>query len=640
MSGQIFISYRREESRWSARSLYDRLSARFDRKQIFMDIDAIALGDDFVKVIEKTVGECDVLIAVIGAHWLTSTDEQDGRRLDDPEDFVRMEIATALKRDIRVIPVLVDGALMPRSTELPDDLKPLVRRNALQISDTGFDDDCRRLMAAIEQVLEKTTAQRRQGEEKERLEAERRQKEEQDRLETERRETEAKERLDAECREREEKERFAAKQREEKERLEVPIAEEMAGHSASPSDTIPPPNPTAHDAASRETAHETKPQPAAANDPLDTTTPSTGKLRSDVQRQVPAPSDDSSRVDDPRLGNPGVESPTWAMAASQKRSATKSRILLFVAIFAVAIGGLIFLIVRSNTGSRPPANGSATVSPTPPNPTSYQPANADNAAAKHSPSPVSAATSTPAPVMVDRNAKVTVLAYHRFEDNPRDLLAISPAEFKSQMQALKDNGIAVISMKDFLAWRRGEKSIPPKSAVVTIDDGYVSGYSVAWPIMKEFGYPFTMFIYTNYVEVGGKSITWAQLEQMRDAGVDIESHTVSHHDLRRAPMGQDYNAWLHNEIYTSKDILEQKLGIKIVALALPYGTYNEVVRKTAGEAGYQALFTTYGQHISFDSAADQLGRYAIESVHPDVFKMALDFGPENDSSPGSRGRTP
>jgi TIR domain len=172
MSGQIFISYRREESRWSAGRLYDRLCARFDRKQVFMDIDAIALGDDFVKAIEKTVGECDVLIAVIGAHWLTSKDEQDSRRLDNPEDFVRMEIGTALRRDIRVIPVLVDGALMPRPTDLPDDLKALVRRNALRISDTGFEDDCRRLLGAIEQVLEKNAAERREREEKERLEHE------------------------------------------------------------------------------------------------------------------------------------------------------------------------------------------------------------------------------------------------------------------------------------------------------------------------------------------------------------------------------------------------------------------------------------------------------------------------------------
>jgi hypothetical protein len=166
---QIFISYRREESRWSARILYDRLSASFGPKLLFMDIDAIALGEDFVKAIETTVEKCDVLIAVIGNNWLTCKDEQGNRRLDNPDDFVRMEIATALKRDIRVIPVLVDGALMPKSSELPNDLKPLVRRNALQVSDERFDDDCRRLTVAIRQVLEKTAAERtalKEGEQK------------------------------------------------------------------------------------------------------------------------------------------------------------------------------------------------------------------------------------------------------------------------------------------------------------------------------------------------------------------------------------------------------------------------------------------------------------------------------------------
>jgi hypothetical protein len=183
MSGQIFISYRREESRWSAGRLFDRLTARFDRRQIFMDIDGIGLGEDFVETIEKRVCDCDVLIAIIGAHWLTSVDQQGGRRLDNPEDFVRAEIGTALKRNIRVIPVLVDGALMPRSAELPDDLKPLVRRNALLVGDTHFDDDCRRLVAAIEQVLEKRTAARQERTEKERLETERRKSEEKERLE-------------------------------------------------------------------------------------------------------------------------------------------------------------------------------------------------------------------------------------------------------------------------------------------------------------------------------------------------------------------------------------------------------------------------------------------------------------------------
>jgi hypothetical protein len=170
MSGQIFISYRREESRWLARSLHDRLAQRFDRDQIFMDVDSVGLGEDFVKTIEETVGSCDVLIAVIGTRWLTSADEKGHRRLDNPEDFVRMEIATALRRHIRVIPVLVDGASMPLSTDLPDDLKLLVRRNALQVAETHFDDNCRRLVVAIEQVLEKAAAERREREEKERLE--------------------------------------------------------------------------------------------------------------------------------------------------------------------------------------------------------------------------------------------------------------------------------------------------------------------------------------------------------------------------------------------------------------------------------------------------------------------------------------
>jgi len=91
---------------------------------------------------------------------------------------------------------------------------------------------------------------------------------------------------------------------------------------------------------------------------------------------------------------------------------------------------------------------------------------------------------TPALPAIDRSAKVMVLCYHRFEDNPHDALAIAPAEFRAQMQQLKDAGIQVVTMKDFLAWRRGERSIPSKSAVITVDDGYVSGYSVAWPIFR------------------------------------------------------------------------------------------------------------------------------------------------------------
>src|SRR3984893_11417235 len=155
--------------------------------------------------------------------------------------------------------------------------------------------------------------------------------------------------------------------------------------------------------------------------------------------------------------------------------------------------------------------------------------------ASASPTPV--AQATPTTPDTNRTAKFIVLLYHRFEDRPAELVT-TPNDFRAQMKALKDNGISVISMQDLLAWRKGEKAIPSKSAVITIDDEWNSQYYVAWPILKEFGYPFTLFIYTQWVATGGKAMTWAQLGEMRDAGVEIEAHTVSHHDLRHAPRGR------------------------------------------------------------------------------------------------------
>ena len=107
------------------------------------------------------------------------------------------------------------------------------------------------------------------------------------------------------------------------------------------------------------------------------------------------------------------------------------------------------------------------------------------------------------------------------------------------MEEIKDNGFTVIPMQDFIAWRHGDKGIPAKSCIITIDDGYLSGYETAWPILKKFGYPFTMFIYIDYIDSGGKSISWDQLAEMRDAGVDIESHTYSHSHLTSPGYGVD-----------------------------------------------------------------------------------------------------
>jgi Sulfatase-modifying factor enzyme 1/TIR domain len=160
MSGKVFISYRRDDSSAWAGRLYDRLFQHFSQNEIFIDVDTIEPGVDFVEAIEEVVGACDVLIAVIGSRWLTSSDRGGRRRLDIPEDIVRLEIATALKRGIRVVPVLVEGATMPEIGELPDDLKALVRRNAVEIGHNRFNADSEILITALKRALGKATEQR------------------------------------------------------------------------------------------------------------------------------------------------------------------------------------------------------------------------------------------------------------------------------------------------------------------------------------------------------------------------------------------------------------------------------------------------------------------------------------------------
>jgi hypothetical protein len=157
-SGRVFISYRRQESSGLAGRLYDRLTARFGHDQVFMDVDTIALGVDFAEVISQAVSTCEVLLAVIGPRWLTVTDEDGRRRLDDPDDIVRLEIAAALARDIRVIPILVEGAVMPRRQQLPEGLAGLARRNALSLRHESFRSDADRLLAELDSILRAAAA--------------------------------------------------------------------------------------------------------------------------------------------------------------------------------------------------------------------------------------------------------------------------------------------------------------------------------------------------------------------------------------------------------------------------------------------------------------------------------------------------
>lgn len=152
----IFLCYRRGDSAGHAGRLADALIDKFGPNSVFMDVDTIEPGVDFVEEIDRAVGHCDVLIALIGPQWLAAADAK-GRRLDDPNDLVRLEIETALDRKIRVIPALIGGADMPNQEQLPGALANLARRNAVELSDRRFRSDVQLLFATLEKIAEQKT---------------------------------------------------------------------------------------------------------------------------------------------------------------------------------------------------------------------------------------------------------------------------------------------------------------------------------------------------------------------------------------------------------------------------------------------------------------------------------------------------
>ena len=150
----IFISYRRDDSEGQAGRLYDDLIRQFGDGSVFMDVAGIDPGLDFRKVIDTNVSSCGVLLAVVGPSWLDAKDDTGRRRLDNPLDFVRLETAAALKRDIPVVPVLVAKAQMPSPEQLPEDLKELAYRNGIELTHARWDSDLQVLVKALQRHMD------------------------------------------------------------------------------------------------------------------------------------------------------------------------------------------------------------------------------------------------------------------------------------------------------------------------------------------------------------------------------------------------------------------------------------------------------------------------------------------------------
>jgi len=152
MAQGIFVSYRRDDARQAAGRLADNLAEQFGSERIFRDVETIELGVDFTKALHQALNSCVVMLVLIGRNWLDIRAADGTRRLDDAKDWIRQEIVSALQRDIRVVPVLVDGAALPDEKDLPADLQPLVRRQALELDDSRWKGDLQRLVTMLSKL--------------------------------------------------------------------------------------------------------------------------------------------------------------------------------------------------------------------------------------------------------------------------------------------------------------------------------------------------------------------------------------------------------------------------------------------------------------------------------------------------------
>jgi peptidoglycan/xylan/chitin deacetylase (PgdA/CDA1 family) len=229
---------------------------------------------------------------------------------------------------------------------------------------------------------------------------------------------------------------------------------------------------------------------------------------------------------------------------------------------------------------------------------------------------------------LNKSSVVSILGYHDFRERGGTPMLISADRFRQQMQAIKDSKIPVIAMRDLLAWKKGEKNIPEEAIVITMDDGWEGVYQFAFPVLKEFGFPFTIYLYKKYVNIGGRSLTWGQIREMMASGAEVGSHSVSHENMTAVKRGRneaEQQLWILSELKDSKEFLEKNLGVTVTSFAYPYGNHNEIVLQTAQQVGYETAVTVSPQKVTWETPMAKLSRYIIHGDNDTNFRMATSF---------------
>ncbi len=248
------------------------------------------------------------------------------------------------------------------------------------------------------------------------------------------------------------------------------------------------------------------------------------------------------------------------------------------------------------------------------------------------------------PDLDDDGVRVSVLGYHDFSNSkPNTEMRIQTNKFRKQMSALKNLGKPIITMEEFVKWKRGEGTLPPQCFLVTIDDGWKTVYTEAYPVLKEYKIPFTLFLYKKYVSGGSRALTKEMIDEMLASGLcSIGSHSVTHPIpsvfRAAAKKGPDENnKFLLEEFGESKIFLEKTFGRPIPTYAYPGGFITEAMYPVAKEVGYEFLFSVNPGMTQRDSENLTLPRYIILGDKDGIFRIATTFRPTGGTAAGSNG---
>jgi len=208
---------------------------------------------------------------------------------------------------------------------------------------------------------------------------------------------------------------------------------------------------------------------------------------------------------------------------------------------------------------------------------------------------------------------IPILDYHNFTTKESSSYKINIVEFEKQMDYLSAHNYSVISLSELLKGLR-DGQLPPKPVVITIDDGFKSNYTLAYPVLKKYNFPATLFLYTNFIEKNSYSLTWEEIREMTKNNIEIGSHTLSHCNLLKYKKNENYETYLarvKREIFLSKEILESEIGRKVKFFAYPYGAYSSAIKDLAIRAGYEGIVNANSMNNTFTADSLSLNRQII-----------------------------